>query len=378
MSAWFPSNYRLFPRAYLSTMFALCLLLTVVCCPVDAQSCATLSNGGIIPVQGQALCISPSGGSSTLPIMPPVELVQFDDNECDTFAYVLGVSFYEQGPNYLFPGETTTAGYYSSENQVGDLPGGTPWIVDWTDNETSGNQGAGLFDYYEGGTGYADAYMNGGLVSDVQLTIAGVNPSLGTGGQVAQLAQSFGAPWWFGHLLTVESSPSKSTTQQFFGGANSVGTQMYGYYGAPVYGYPDGFGLAQVDGKWNPLSDSDVWSWAQNLYDGIQIANGFQATAQNYWPGQWRQWQAWAVNASPQAQAQNYPQQLTCGSATFTATGTGNNQYYNLFTITAYNQGSITDNNAWASVNPITGVWTYNTSGYAQTVCSTSSYTLPN
>jgi len=339
------------------------------------SACAAVSNGGIIPAQGQTLCINAAGSANVnLPVMPSIELVQFDDNSCDVFNYTLTVGFAEQGPQYLLPGEETTAGYYES----GDMPGNTPWIVDWTENEMNGIQGNGLPNYYEGGGAYALAWANGDdLVSNVSFWIAGVNPTLGTSGQVAQAAQSYGAPWWYGHELTEESSVTKSTTQQFLGGANSAETQVYGYYGAPVYGYPDGFGIAQVDGKYNSLSDSDLWSWEQNLYDGIQILNGFQTPAQNYWNTQWAQWQAWAAHASPQAASQNYPQPLSCGSGNFTATGTGNNQYYNLYWITAYNQGTVGDNNAWGSVDPTTGVWVYNSS-YATSVCSTPSFTLPN
>ncbi|MGA2652108.1 MAG: hypothetical protein ABSF28_16365 [Terracidiphilus sp.] len=349
-------------------ILSLLVLSTFLCPPAAAQSCAAISNGGIIPAQGQTLCIDPAG-SANLPVMPPIELVQFDDNTCDTFNYTLSVDFYEQGSNYLFSGDETTAGYYESPD---DLPGGTPWIVDWTENEESGVQGNGLPNFYEGGEAYALEYLNDdSLVSDVSFWIAGENPSLGTTGSVAQAASSFGAPWWLGHALTIES-----TSEQFIGGASSVATETYGYYGAPVYGYPDGFGIAQVDGKGNNLSDDDVWSWEQNLYDGIGIANSFQTPAVNYWNSQLALAQALATKNNVPISTY-YPSTFTSTYCTFTPTGTGRNAYGTGFWITAYNTGTGNfDNNGFASVNPTTGTWAYNWT-YASNVCSRASSTMP-
>lgn len=362
--------------AYKTITLSVLAAATCLCSSAAAQACAAAGNAGIIPVQGQTLCIDP-GGSSGFPVQPPIVLQDFDDNGCDSFEYTLGINFTEQNSRYEFfgAGFPTTAGIYVSDV----LPTNVPWIVDWSENEASGIQGGGLPNFYEGGEAYSYDFVNNDTIDNyTSFWIAGENPSLGPSGQVAQAAQGLGAPWWLGHALAIESSTPQfpAGSQQFIGGPNSVGTSVNGYYGAPVFGYPDGFGIGQVDGKANPLSDDDIWSWEQNLYDGIGIANAFQSPAASYWNSQLQQIQSLAA-ANGVPVSNYYPNTFSSTYCTFSPTGSGNNGYGNGFWITAYNTGTANfNNNGFASVDPSTGAWIYNWS-YATALCNRASNTMP-
>jgi hypothetical protein len=328
--------------------FAL-FLFVVYAAQARAQSC---NNSGSI-VQGGSYCISATSASGNNPQMPVLSFGG-SGSACETYSYLLELDFAQYGDMYA-NGESY--GAYSS----GALAGNVVWIVDWSSN--SGDAGQ----YGEGGNG--DLYD---IVDDTDydFVVWGQNPSSSS---ITSFLNQPGVkpPWWFGHTLTQESG-----NRQFYPSAS----QTNGYYGPPIFGQPDGFGLVQFDGssKANAplLTDNILWTWTSNLLLGVAVANGFQAQAQSFWNLNWSQWNAWAAQY-PQLASAQYPRSLACGPVTISPTGSGNSQYYNLFQITAYNQGSINENNAWASVNPQTGVWTYN-SAYATLVCSRPSYTLPN
>ena len=291
-----------------------------------------------------------------------------DSSTCNRNIYDMDISFSQPGDIY---GDGQSYGAYNSATDLSQdgtgLPGTTPWVVNWSNN--LGDKGW----YSQGGDGTLSTYRNGVLISTITFKVWGQNPS---NQSIAAYLTGIGAPWWFGHLLTQESS-----NRQFYIWQSQ--TDPSGRWtGTPIFGPKDGFGLAQIDGSCcstslnDPLNDNVLWTWTTNLAAGVQKANSLLSRAQNFWGTQWSEWQNWA-SQNPSQAAVNSPFELVCGSAYFTPAGTGNSQYFNLFQIEAYNTGSIDNNNAFASVNPNTGVWNYN-SDYAVIVCSQSSTTLPD
>jgi hypothetical protein len=362
----------------------------LLCEPALAQCANPDGFTPTYPQDNQITCIWPTGTGINLnaPVMPNLFIVQTDDDSCDTFQYTLTVSFTEPlswsssgVPNSGYP--LSTYGYYESTS----LNANVPWVVDWMSNQSPANGTPANNFGYEGGLAQETYQMNGdgNNWTGPGFWIAGVNPSLDPNGSVAQAmlysqtATPPGAPWWYGHALAIESkTPGVSNgTQQFYQGQGAVSASTFSagyYYGAPVYGWPDGFGIAQVDGSANPLTDDDFWSWSINLFDGIAIANGPQSRANNFWQDQLELAQNLA-SSQGKAISTYYPQAFSSTYCSFTATGSGQAGYGNGFWITAYNAGGPTYNNAFASVNPNTGTWVYNWA-YTTAVCNRQTDTI--
>ncbi len=344
------------PSGKIATL-VLILLGLALCRPAHAQ-CANA--GGlytVTPSQGQAVCIWPTGTGpyGDFPLMPALEIVESDDNDSDCFDYSLTVSFNQANvSNSTYP--QSTYGYYES----GDLGANDPWIVDWSNNL---EPVSGPNTMYEGGIAQVNYEINGDDNGDQgpAFWIAGMNPSLGSSGAVAAMERYFGAPWWYGHVLTQESS-----NQQFRYGSDAAGLLSGDFYGAPVFGPPDGFGIAQVDASSgaNTLSDGDFWDWTQNLFDGINIANDALSPAQTY-----LQTQINNMNKSVALEGIGpvYPNAFSAGACSFSYPGGGNGAYYNGEWITEYNGGHFA---TWNGSS-----WSYRTT-YLSNVCSQPSQTI--
>lgn len=367
-------------RGTWSVVFLACALFVTLSQAGHAQ-CGSPFSGTINPTPGQITCISAIGAGPDFisPAMPPIGLFETDDNTCDTFQYTLTVSFSQSGvSDPVWP--QGTFGFYQS---AAGLEANVPWIVDWTLNLDPEN---GLTGFYEGGVAQETYNINGaGNQLGTGFWIAGVNPSLGPSGVVAQQMQLDSAPWWFGHALSTESYGG----MQFYYGTTSASTQSggtpgslgAGYFGAPVFGPPDGFGIAQVDGSSgaNTLYDEDFWDWSQNLFDGIEIAYEALSPAQTYLGGQVTDM---SIYTSARGLAPIYPAPENYSSiCSFTYPGSGNSAYYNLEWITDYNGGHWTQwqvsSLSWPIVAPLhcdphTGVCAL----YAYTVCTNPTQTI--
>lgn len=352
-------------RSTWSAVFFACALFVTLCQTGHAQ-CGSPFSGDINPTQDQVTCISATGAGPNFisPAMPTIGLFQTDDNTCDTFQYTLTVSFSQQGVSIpTWP--QSTFGYYESASGMG---ANVPWIVDWTLNLDPEN---GLTGFYEGGVAQETYNINGsGNALGTGFWIAGVNPSLGPSGAVAQQMQLDSAPWWFGHALSKESFGG----MQFYYGATSASTQSggtpgsvgVGYFGAPVFGPPDGFGIAQVDGSsgTNTLYDEDFWDWSQNLFDGIGIAYESLPSSQAYLQAQIVAMNKAVGHSIP---APIYPNSFNVGVCQFSYPGSGNGAYYNGEWITEYNGGNFA---TWNGT-----FWTYRTT-YLNGLCSNTSQTI--
>lgn len=190
------------------------------------QSCATSG------LDGNNACIQPTDGSFNTPAMP---VVAFYFDPCT----VSNAQIMIQYTNTAAGSFNHTAGMYSS----GDSSAGGEWQVDWAQNLMDPDQ-----DYEGGSAVYTRTPYKDGSPASYAFTISGLNPSLST---LRTFMQTNNAPWWFGHALSQESS-----NRQF----NAAS-------GNPIFGPPDGFGVAQLDGTSNPglLRDDDLWAWTEIL-----------------------------------------------------------------------------------------------------------------
>lgn len=161
---------------------------------------------------------------------------------------------------------------------------------------------------FEGGTAAISIDDDIGDSDTINFIIAGQNPSTTA---IRGALLSLNPPWFFGKLLTQESS-----NQQFVGRAG-----LWNY--TPLYGPPDGFGLTQLDGK-SPLlpdgsqklSDEVLWNWLDNLTEGVGFVWTFQSHAYGWISGQTSQ----AAQAGISAPFE-YAQYGTCQPMYWTGTG---------------------------------------------------------
>jgi hypothetical protein len=63
----------------------------------------------------------------------------------------------------------------------------------------------------------------------------------------------------------------------------------------PVFGPPSGFGIMQID---PPTSELDLFSWVQNVADGVAKAQNLETSATTFWKRQVYQYKQW-VKANP-------------------------------------------------------------------------------
>jgi hypothetical protein len=297
---------------------------------------------------------------------------------CDTVDYTLELDFAQAGDT---AGNGQSYGFYDS----GTIPGNSVWFVNWSLNE--GDAG----EYGEGGNASLEVVEDGMDIGSLSFSVAGQTP---TTANITALATQLNPPWWFGHALTLESS-----NQQF----NPISSNKSGYYGAPIFGPPDGFGVAQIDGVGNPtlLTDDIIWTWTLNLAAGINLASDAEAGAASYWAIQYQQLTNYAA-AHNQPKSAYYPDQFPdptdhplppnmksftnyCG--TFSPDGTARTAYSNGYGLVGYNAGNpatpvkgglLGDNKGFASFETSSGGWNYFDWNYVYYVCNQPSLTLPN
>lgn len=304
--------------------------------------------------QGGQYCIS--GGTS--PQMPTLTYAG-SSGACSS-EYIAELDFAQPGDS---DGNGESYGYYDS----GLLPADTQWTVNWSLNQ--GDVG----EYSEGGNGDLQDLEDGNSANEFTFQVYGQNPSLDS---IITLLDDFGPPWWYGHTLTWETLAANPTGSGYgyLGNVQFYGVDQFGpgmtYTGTPVWGYPDGFGLSQLDGSpgANPslVTDDSLWTWTTNLMYGVQVANQTQSAAYNHFSSQMS---LMLADTSSQGLPPNYPNPVG-GYCNFTWNGTGNNAYWNADWINKYNGGY------WA--NWTGSRWSYGNStnpNYTPNVCNQPSYT---
>ena len=334
------------------------LLSAFLVVPCTGQTPQFCNNIDSLYPGGQYCIAATTLWSGNNPEMPVLTYQGNGDSSCNSYSYTLELDFSQPGDSY---GNAQSFGLYQS----GQNPGNVPWTVNW-----SGNQGD-IGQYSEGGNGWIDLSVNGSVYDGFDFQVWGQNP---TNQSVAAYIASLGAPWWYGHTLTWETlSDHRNWTGiyapgniQFLFGMDPTGT----YLGKPDWGYPDGFGLSQLDGSpgANPnlLTDSSLWTWTTNLTYGVQVANANWMGAYFHTLNNLSQMLIDTQNAGSPPQ---YPAAIG-GFCNFTWNGTGNNAYWNADWINRYNGGY------WA--NWTGTAWSYGSSfnpNYTTNVCGQPSYT---
>jgi hypothetical protein len=323
---------------------ALLLMFLVTPGQVQAQGC---DNQGSISAYAY-YCISATSLTGNNPQMPQLT---YGGNfaACDTAQYIMELDF--AGPGSYLNGES-----YGLYDVGAGIPGNVTWIVDWSQN--LGDVG----NYSEGGNGQLWAFDNGVQTDDFQFFVYGQNPSFGS---ITAVLGSLGAPWWYGHTLTWETlvaNPPYGNTQFYYSF-----DPTFTYIGSPVWGYPDGYGLSQLDGSSgaNPLllTDDSLWTWTTNLAYGVQVANQNQTAAYNHFQNQFQQM------LSDTAGTPQYPNPIY-GYCNLTGTSLGSN-YWNADWINKYNGGywATWTGSGWSYGNSTNPTYTIN-------VCNQPSHTI--
>ncbi len=331
----------------------LALLLMFLGSPKQGQAQGCDNNDSIY--QGGAYCIAATTLSSgNNPMMPSLS-IGGGSGRC-TSEYVMELDFAQPGdPSAIPGGNGESYGFYDS----GSLPGGSQWIVNWKSN------GGDVGQYSEGGHGDLQDFEDGTMVDEFPFIVYGQNPGLPS---ITAVIASLGAPWWYGHTLTWEtlSANLPQGNVQFYSGTDPSNT----YVGSPAWGYPDGFGLSQLDGSpsANPLllSDNSLWTWTTNLLYGVQVANGNAGLAYSHFQAQMNAMYAYTGSNGLPPQ---YPNPVN-GYCNLTGTSLTSN-YWEADWINKYNGGF------WA--NWTGSGWSYGNSTnptYTTNVCNQPSHTI--
>jgi hypothetical protein len=283
-------------------------------------------------------------------------------NACDTYSYTMELAFSQPGDSY---GNGQSYGLYQSPY----LSGNANWTVDWSLNYGDVDQ------YSEGGIGSIDVYdwtLNPtDPINSLSFVVYGQNPLTSS---ITAFLNNLGPPWWYGHTLTWETLSTNPTGAGYgyTGNVQFYGVAQFGpgmqYTGTPVWGYPDGFGLSQLDGSThaNPslVTDNSLWTWTTNLMYGVEVANRNQTAAYSHFQQQLAN-MLQATGGSPE-----YPSAVG-GYCNLTWNGTGNNAYWNADWINLYNGGT------WETWNG--SGWSYGNSTnptYTTEVCNSQSWTI--
>lgn len=155
-----------------------------------------------------------------------------------------------------------------------------------------------------GGTATINWTYNGIQQQPFSFCIQSYNPSYAD----AYAALDSGIFWFRKNVANHETSASQVCEP----GRNQAAWCSGGYWGQPVWGYPQGYGMLQLDPpQGSPplqvLGDDDayevIWNWRANLVGwdnvtgtkaGLQLESG---TAYGFWADQVDQWRRW--NATP-------------------------------------------------------------------------------
>jgi hypothetical protein len=310
-----------------------------------AQSCDNVDS----IYAGGLYCIAATGVTGNNPQMPVLTYFSNVGNgsTCDTSEYLVELDFAQPGDSYS-NGESY--GLYDS----GPIAANVQWVVDWSQNQGD------IGEYSEGGNGWIDVYENGNYYDGFDFNVWGQNPTYSS--ITTYLRSGLNPPWWYGHALTKESS-----NQQFIVGTLTSPTAEY--FGTPLWGYPDGFGLSQLEGSAHPnlLTDDSLWTWTTNLMYGVQVANSTQSAASSHFANQMLLMYSYT---SGNGLSPNYPTSIG-GYCNFSWNGTGNNAFWNADWINYYNGGPW---ETWTGSG-----WSYGNSTnptYTIQVCNLPSWTI--
>jgi hypothetical protein len=231
--------------------------------PANCQTLAVTSGGQTV---GENTTVS----INTIPNMPNLVLSINGGTSCDSFSYVVSVTYTDQA------GAMTGHSYSSAA----DIEGDTSSTVDWS---------WGL----EGGTATIAWEFDGSAEQAFTFYINGTNPSNSI---VDSYLAGGAAPWFAQNLVAYESrawSWAPSGRYKQFDSSGAGGGCVVPGWGCPIWGTPDGIGLMQLEPPARASSDQDFWAWSWNIADGIHwLYNEKQGPAYNSWNNEFQQMQA--------------------------------------------------------------------------------------
>ena len=209
--------------------------------------------------------------------------------------------------------------------------------------------GAAFGGRFCGGSAVVSATYQGYTATFSFTILGGQNPT------AAAVKSALGStPWFIQQLAAWESS-----------GRNSPGPySQFQTNGQPIYGPPNGFGVMQLD--YNPIP-TDLWTWNENVSDGLSLNTSNGSWASGYWSDQVAAWTAYNSTHSPTAMQQDVQE----GPCMFSYTPSGGNShpFSDALWIKAYNSGytspfiTFNDDGTWTVVDSTNG-------NYVNNVCS--------
>jgi hypothetical protein len=152
----------------------------------------------------------------------------------------------------------------------------------------------------------ADPYYGGGAT--IKATYNGVAPKPfsfcidGTNPDPDDIHDQIGPTPWYAYPIAEQ----ESTLRQFVKKKNGEWD--------PVWGPPHGFGIMQVD---PPRKQADLFSWTQNITDGIDVLDTKSDNADDFWDSQVDQYNAFIAANSGQAKKYPHPANKAVASCTF-------------------------------------------------------------
>jgi hypothetical protein len=156
--------------------------------------------------------------------------------------------------------------------------------------------------YYDGGTDSSQNYVSWDIITNgvssaqsyFDFKILGLNP---TYEEVdSYVADISGAPWFYSNMLSWESCATNTGHYNQFVESGMTCLSSGQSVGAPIFGGPHGFGMAQLESPTDV--DWDFWDWTYNVYDGVskllslQYGSPYYEYAYSFWAQQVSQWEA--------------------------------------------------------------------------------------
>jgi hypothetical protein len=218
--------------------------------------------------------------------------------------------------------------------------------------------------------------------SDYTFYIRGYNPlKSNVYAYVASLPDSL-APWFYKKMMTHESGSQIDTHLRQFNPDGNVSPDWTSTIATPNWGYPDGWGIMQIDlsSIGQHLPEQGLWSWQYNVRRGLWVLNGKLNNrvapgasgrgARQFWEEQVAAYYDFC-NANP-GSAPPPPDNITYGASTFGYTPqTGQHSFRDAIWIKQYNGASGGNFISWVSNH--WEIHSTNSSGinYVQIVCLT-------
>jgi len=220
-----------------------------------------------VEANGKALAKGEYAFISNQPMMPNIT-VTVKSNKYKKIKAKLIVSYITTG---LGSANRSYIDYFPSQSQGVEfnLPNANKWNIDFGETFCGGKAVINFFD------------ESNNQIGQFIFHIRGKNPTRAT--VYDYITQhSYDSEYWFFRRIAIHESNSENDTGYLhqFGVGTTYGTNLngHGLPGLPIIGYPQGFGIMQIDnfllnGVETLASKDEVWNWQRNIDRGYFVLN---------------------------------------------------------------------------------------------------------